>query len=86
MNMFQGRRRCYTKELPHGSQSSVELIKVTSQQLSGDKKKHIGAWEEKKKKKQQSCTTSEKCFLAFFSLRIQKHCETTYRTRYSVNC
>lgn len=49
MNMFQGRRRCYTKELPHGSQSSVELIKVTSQQLRGDKKKHIGAWEEKKK-------------------------------------
>lgn len=64
MNMFQGRRRWYTKELPHGSQSSVELIKVTSQQLRGDKKNILAPG--RRKKKQQSCTTSKKCFLAFF--------------------
>lgn len=72
MNMFQGRRRCYTKELPHGSQSSVELIKVTSQQLSGDKKKHIGAWEEKKKKKAAELYHKWEMLLGFFQLKDTK--------------
>lgn len=36
-------------ELPYGSQSSVELIKVTSLQLRKDKNTQLSAWEGNKK-------------------------------------
>lgn len=77
MNMFQCRWCWYNKEFPYGWQSSVELIKVTSQQLREDRKKHFGAKEGKKKKQKHRVVLNHKkeMVLAFSQLKDTKGCK-----------